>query len=190
MNIRSLLFLVLIAVLSDCELTGTDGLAPTIDAGKNRNLILVDPLVWPSFPGGSIGLEGYLKENLRWPQGRSCSVGTVYVKFLVTEDGSVTDPVVLRGICEACDVEATRMVNKMPKWTPATLNGKPRSQEMIVPIRFSLRLDEWKNSKDGYQPQVNNKFHGRGFSSSKPNIAQNHNHLRDSSRPSWQKKRL
>ena len=94
----------------------------------------------PSFPGDS--MQTWLKHNLVFPeaekeQGKS---GTVYVKFVVLKDGTVSDVVVLRGVPGApgFSTEALRVVNAMPKWIPGQMNGRSVICSMTIPIRFAL----------------------------------------------------
>jgi hypothetical protein len=100
---------------------------------------IIDPVVpQPKFPGGIEGLNKYLKENYKWRQGQLTVAGTVFVQFLVLEDGSVSEAKIVRGLCETCDKEAIRLINEMPNWDPAIENGKPKAEKMILPIKFDL----------------------------------------------------
>lgn len=91
-----------------------------------------------SFPGGKEELDDYLKKNMQWQQGQLTVEGKVYVSFLVTEDGNVTDVVVEKGLCESCDKEAIRLVKNMPNWLPAKAGGKNIESKIILPIEFKL----------------------------------------------------
>jgi TonB family protein len=100
---------------------------------------IVDPTSQPQFPGQLEGLKKYLKDNYKWTQGQPTVEGTVYVEFLVTEDGSVSEPKIVHGLCETCDAEAIRLIKNMPKWKPATENGKPKAETVVLPINFGLK---------------------------------------------------
>ncbi len=95
----------------------------------------------PEFPGGQTALIAYLGENLKYPKTameKEIS-GTVYVRFIVEEDGSVNNNVeVLRGIGYGCDEEATRVIKQMPNWTPGESNGKNVRVYYTLPIRYAL----------------------------------------------------
>lgn len=99
-------------------------------------LFITDPM--PSYPGGYGALKDFIKENLKYPKGKTDYVGTVYVSFVVKEDGSTDEFKIVKGLCETCDKNAIETLKKMPNWTPAMLNDKPTSTKMIVPVKFEL----------------------------------------------------
>jgi protein TonB len=99
-------------------------------------IFVTDPV--PSYPGGIDSLRAFIKKNLKYPKGRVDYVGTVYVGFLVQEDGSTTDFKVIKGLCEVCDKNAIETLEKMPKWIPALIDEKPIRTRMIVPVKYEL----------------------------------------------------
>ncbi len=60
----------------------------------------------------------YLAKNMRYPSEAVAQhiEGRVIVKFVVNEDGTISDAVVLRGIGGGCDEEAKRVIMAAPKW--------------------------------------------------------------------------
>lgn len=102
----------------------------------------------PSFPGGDAALMKYLGKNTKYPAiAKDAGIqGTVYVTFVLNEDGSVTDVKVLRSIGGGCDEEAIRVVKSMPKWQPGKQNGKNVKVQYNLPIRFTKR-DYYENSR-------------------------------------------
>ena len=64
--------------------------------------------------------------------------GTVFVMFVVNEDGAISDVQVRRGIGGGCDEEALRVVKKMPKWNAGKQRGKPVKVSFTLPIKFKL----------------------------------------------------
>ena len=92
----------------------------------------------PEFSGD---LNKYLSENIRYPAEalKNDIQGRVVVKFVVREDGSITDSKVIRGIGSGCDEEALRIVNSMPKWKPGKQNGKPVAVNFNLPLSFKLK---------------------------------------------------
>jgi len=94
----------------------------------------------PEFEGGMSALAKFLSRNLRFPassQQKGIS-GVVYVSFVVSSKGEVTDAKILKGIDEACDQEAIRVVEKMPNWRPGRQNGRNVSVRYSIPIRFAV----------------------------------------------------
>lgn len=114
----------------------------SISNEKELETILNFAEVMPEFPGGMESLLVYLKKNIIYPtvykeQGIE---GKVYVQFIVTVDGEITNPVVLRGVlnAELFSREAIRVVRSMPKWNPGKNDGKNVSVRTTIPIKFEL----------------------------------------------------
>ncbi len=94
-----------------------------------------------SFPGGDEALADYINKNLQFPEeGRDgMAVGTVFVKFVVEMDGTISRVTLLRDIGQGCGREAVRLVKNMPKWIPGKQNGKVVRSEYVLPINFDLK---------------------------------------------------
>ncbi|GGF26882.1 M56 family metallopeptidase [Echinicola rosea] len=92
--------------------------------------------------GGMDGWKEYVSNNLTYPQAAQEKgvEGTVYVSFIVDEDGTPQNPKILRGIGSGADEEAMRLVANAPKWTPGQQQGKTVPVEMKVPIKFQLDI--------------------------------------------------
>ena len=67
--------------------------------------------------------------------------GTVALEFIVEKDGWISNIKVLRSVSEECDAEAVRVVSYMPKWKPATVDGRPVRCRYVQPIKFALPKD-------------------------------------------------
>lgn len=96
---------------------------------------------FPKFPGGEVKLKEYLSSNIRYPIEtlKKKIQGKVFVAFTVTEDGTITDVKVIRGIDMYLDAEAVRVIKNMPKWSPGQINGKPVRVSLTAPINFILQ---------------------------------------------------
>ncbi len=94
----------------------------------------------PEFIGGTTQLKRFLASNIFYPEkARLLGVeGTVYINFVVNEDGSVDRIKLLKGIGAGCDDEAIRVVGKMPRWKPGKNAGKAVKVMFNLPIRFDL----------------------------------------------------
>lgn len=95
----------------------------------------------PSFPGGEAALMKYLGNNIKYPAiAKDAGIqGTVFVTFVVDEEGKVKDVKVLRSIGGGCDEEAIRVVQSMPRWSPGKQRGKSVKVQYNLPIRFTLK---------------------------------------------------
>lgn len=90
------------------------------------------------FVGGTPELVKFLRENLTYPNVDGDEQGTVIVEFTVEKDGSISNPTIIRSVHELFDAEALRVVSKMPKWIPASHNGKVVRSKFRLPISFKL----------------------------------------------------
>ncbi len=94
----------------------------------------------PEYKGGSPALAAYLEENIKYPaKARENKVqGIVAVSFVISADGSIQSPKVLKGVASGLDEEALRVIRSMPKWEPGKLDGKAVSVQYALPIPFAL----------------------------------------------------
>ena len=65
--------------------------------------------------------------------------GRVYVNFVIEKDGSISNVQVLRGVDPLLDDEAVRVVNNLPKMTPAKQRGKSVRMQFTLPINAKLQ---------------------------------------------------
>lgn len=95
----------------------------------------------PQFPGGDDAVEKYLNDELKYPTAAAQQgiQGRVIVQFAINRDGSISDAKIVRSIDEACDKEALRLVNNMPKWIPGKQNNKNVRVWYTLAVTFSLK---------------------------------------------------
>ena len=95
------------------------------------------------FPGGMSALMNYIRNNFHIPQtAQELGIsGKMYVKFIIREDGSVSDVKMAKSLnnCPECDREAIRVIKSMPKWKPAKVNGRAVNMRCSLPIEIDLR---------------------------------------------------
>lgn len=98
---------------------------------------LTEADIMPAFPGGEASLRRFLSKQLRYPTeaSRTKTQGTVYLRFVIDENGAVTEPEVMRGIGHGCDEEAVRVVTQMPPWLPGEISG------VKVPVYATLAIN-------------------------------------------------
>ena len=115
------------------QTTTHDTLVPTV---------FDDPEIPPVFKdGGERGMRKFIKENLRYPTTGDCIQGKVYVGFTVDTLGNVINCEVLRGITKESNEEAVKVVQQM-KFIPGKLDGQLKQMKMVVPISFTLEIDD------------------------------------------------
>jgi TonB family protein len=86
-------------------------------------------------------LNDYLVKSLQYPEDarKAGNEGRSIVQFVVTKDGTVEDPTVVRSSgFSSLDNESMRVVRNMPAWKPATDKGRPVSVYFTLPITFKL----------------------------------------------------
>ena len=95
----------------------------------------------PEFPGGMGECMKFLGKNIKYPtiSQENGVQGRVIVQFVVNRDGSIVDPVVVRGVDPYLDKEALRVISTMPKWKPGKQRGKAVRVKYTVPVTFRLQ---------------------------------------------------
>ena len=93
-----------------------------------------------SFPGGAQALYTYLAQNLKYPtEAQEQGIqGRVLTKFVVETDGSISNIEVASSPGASLSNEAIRLIQSMPKWTPATQGGKKVRCRFNLPVMFRL----------------------------------------------------
>lgn len=118
---------------------------PLIEASEEEEvpedhifLIVEEPA---EFPGGMRALNKYLSDNIRYPviAQENGIQGKVYVKFVVNEQGKVSNAQILRGVDPSLDKEALRVVNLLPNFKAGKQRGKPVKVFFTAPINFQLQ---------------------------------------------------
>lgn len=86
-------------------------------------------------------IQKFIARNFKFPEmARQMGIqGKVYINFEISKDGSVKNVQVVRGVDELLDEEAIRVINQLPKFTPAKQRGKPVRVQYTVPINARLQ---------------------------------------------------
>lgn len=139
------------AMAQEVEVACTDS---TVVVSSDRQM--------PEFKGGQEALTKFLAKNLRYPDVAAAYgvEGSVVMTFIVGEDGSLSDISAHDCKIERFNTtkfsqeteirqnelkkqfallfakEGARVIRKMPKWTPGTLNGKAVRVKYNQRIRF------------------------------------------------------
>lgn len=97
--------------------------------------------VMPQYEGGLEAMMKFIQKKIRYPRAPRVQgiEGTVYVRFVVAGDGSVTNVEVIRGVHPDYDREAVRVISMLSAWKGGSHNGQPVPVRMVLPIKFSLR---------------------------------------------------
>lgn len=131
---------------------GNEKEGTTTNSGKNdttnntaakplpKDIMTIDE--YPRFPGGEDALISYLRNNIKYPpNAREKGLeGTIYIGCEIKVDGSIGTVKVKSDISgSGFAQEGVRVVQNMPKWTPAMKDGKAVRSFIYVPIKFFLQ---------------------------------------------------
>lgn len=92
----------------------------------------------PSFQGGDLNtFRKWVQNTVRFPQIalENGVQGRVVLSFVIEKDGRLTNIQTLQSPDRSLSEEATRVLEKSPKWTP----GKQRNQ--VVRVKYTLPVD-------------------------------------------------
>ncbi len=106
------------------------------------------------FPGGEKAMYKYLAENIKYPvKAQEAGVqGLVSAVFSVDSKGKVTFVRFHEEVNALLGQEVRRVIEQMPDWTPATLNGEPTGMTSGLSFVFRLQGDGVK-AYDGTTPE-------------------------------------
>jgi TonB family protein len=119
------------------------------DSTKDTSIV-TKPEIDAEYNGGFEGLVNYLSSNISFignPKNKRSVAkeellegGSVIVRFIIEKDGSITHVKLETKLpkCEPCNQEAIRVVKNMPKWKPASDDGKAVRTYVRLPIRFEM----------------------------------------------------
>ena len=111
----------------------------TVPVKVNNVIYISDPV--PYYPGGVTAMHQFIQENFKYPKvlWKKRVEATIWTKFLVNKDGSISNIEVVKGVQSDFDAEALRVFKLMPNWIPAQYgNGTKTAVYMTVPIKIEL----------------------------------------------------
>jgi TonB family protein len=90
---------------------------------------------------GYASLYHYLNTELHYPTEslKDSIQGVETVSFTISTDGKPGNIVIVESLGESFDTEARRLIENMPAWKPAILNGIPVESKMSIPLTFQIR---------------------------------------------------
>ncbi len=112
---------------------------------EDENKIFEKVEIEASFKGGEAAWRKYLERNLNpnvpIDNGAPEGLYTVYVQFVVSKDGSISDVRALTNHGYGMEAEAVKVIKKGPNWTPAVQNGRQVNAYRKQPITFQVTSD-------------------------------------------------
>lgn len=113
----------------------------TLDSEKSPVKLGDEVAKQAEYKGGMEALSKFIGSNLIYPEKAKSNniAGKVYVEFVVTDKGKVTDVKIKKGVDQLLDEEAVRVIKLMPDWNAAvSKSGKSLNSTMVLPINFAL----------------------------------------------------
>lgn len=107
---------------------------------ESTSEVLQEAEKMPEYPGGFQALASELGAAIKYPSTAEQDnvEGTVFVQFVVSETGAVTNVEAKNSVHPELDAEALRVVNALKDWTPGQNDGKAVRVQMVLPIKFVL----------------------------------------------------
>lgn len=95
-----------------------------------------------SYVGGKRKMIKHIKDNMKYPKiSKKHKIGgVVIVNFTIDEKGKVINAEVVKGVNYEIDNEALRIINMMPLWNPALLDGEAVKTRYRLPLMFNPKL--------------------------------------------------
>ncbi len=89
---------------------------------------------------GYASLYTFLNTNLQYPiESLKDSIqGVQTVSFIINKEGRPENIQFIESLGAPFEIESKRLVESMPVWKPATLNGKPVHSKLVLPLTFQI----------------------------------------------------
>ncbi len=96
--------------------------------------------IMPKFQGSENHMAYFLSENIKYPGEATLDaiVGTVYIDFVVNENGEIESYKITKNIHPSLDKEVIRLIETMPRWNPGIIYGLPVRFQCTLPVKFQL----------------------------------------------------
>ena len=93
----------------------------------------------PQYPGGQKALREFVNAHLQYPEDamQQRIEGVVTVAYMVSDDGEIVNPTIVKGLCPSCNAEAIRIVNLL-KYGKASNRGVRLKVNNKLNIHFKL----------------------------------------------------
>jgi TonB family protein len=86
-------------------------------------------------------LYNFFSEHVKYPSEalKDSTQGVQTISFIINAMGKPEQIAVTNSLGESFDKESKRLIENMPAWKPATLNGKPVPSKVSLPITFQIQ---------------------------------------------------
>jgi TonB family protein len=131
------------AVINDETTKSADSVAQLTPATETppQQTVKFEPVYVPAEPvDGYEALYAYFSNELIYPKEavKDSVEGVLIVKFLINKEGKPEKVETSGSLGVLFDKEALRLIEHMPLWKPATINGKPITSKLSIPLTFRI----------------------------------------------------
>ncbi|NLJ82185.1 MAG: TonB family protein [Bacteroidales bacterium] len=126
------LVVIIVGLLFNC---GKDTWAQKLDTNY-KSMNYPTKQISASYKGGMGAMILFIDENLQLPKKRGLKA-TILINININEEGSITNINILSGINKEVDKAIIEVIQKMPKWNPATVNGVAIPSEQVIGYNIS-----------------------------------------------------
>lgn len=93
-------------------------------------------------------LEKWVYQYLKYPESslQNGEQGKVMVEFIIEKDGKVSNVRAVKGVSDALDAEAVKVIAASPKWKPGKVKGEKVRTMITIPVEFRLEKKGTKGS--------------------------------------------
>jgi len=122
---------------------GSEKGAEVVQPKAHEEIIVLNPDKEAEFPGGVSAWMRFLQKNLRVPEDEAESkMIRVVVKFVVNEDGSLSDLEIINSGGSVFDNEVLRVMKKSPKWLAGSNQGRKVKVYHSQPVIFKYEAEQ------------------------------------------------
>jgi TonB family protein len=133
-------------IVTEAEVTKGEAVVKE-EASSQVRVDSVTSVFLPAEPvDGYPALYDYFARQLRYPEQaiKDSIQGVISVSFVINAEGKPERVTTDHALGEAFEQEAIRLIENMPAWRPAQLDGSPVRSRASVPIRFSIKTVKTK----------------------------------------------
>jgi len=125
-------------ILTSCSKSSFPPAGTTVECNGKLLQPILNPTQRPVFPGGSQAMFKFLKDNFKLPKEvtEKDMEGKIRIAFIITKEGDICDVRITSKPIKYIDDEFIRIFRIMPKWIPATNEGKMVDSYYLLDIKL------------------------------------------------------
>jgi TonB family protein len=102
--------------------------------------VFIEGFTPPMFSTSEEKLHEFVAQNIFYPEyAKEFGIqGKVIVQFIITEEGTIENVSIYKGVEPHLDKEAARVIRSMPTWKPGKINSVPVKVSILFPIKFTI----------------------------------------------------